>query len=158
MKVLLLGGTGLFGKNAVALFARENLITEIGLASRHFETAQRAASEIGDKARPVCLDIKDLPQLSSIAAGYDIIVNVAGPTSEVQVPALQAAIEAGVHYCDIGAIGEIRQERTPVGFTSASQKRNRHYKFGVGRYEQLDGCICISPPGQDRTIVSLLSF
>lgn len=59
MKVLLLGGTGVFGKSAAALLAREKQIAEIALASRHLETAQRVASEIGDKARAVCVDIKD---------------------------------------------------------------------------------------------------
>lgn len=105
MKVLLLGGTGLFGKRAAALLADQNPITAIGLASRNLETAQRVAIEVGEKAHAVCLDIQDLPRLSSIAAAYDIIVNTAGPTSEVQVPAVRGAIEAGVHYCDIGAIG-----------------------------------------------------
>lgn len=105
MKVLLLGGTGLFGKQTATLLAREDLITEIGLASRNLENAQQAAEELGDKAHAVCVDIKELSQLSPIAAGYDIIVNAAGPTSEVQVPAVQAAIEAGVHYTDLGAIG-----------------------------------------------------
>lgn len=105
MKVLLLGGTGLFGMSAAALLARDNLISEIGLASRNLETAQQASIKIGEKARPICLDIKDLSRLSAIAAGYNIIVNAAGPTSEVQVPAIQAAIEAGVDYCDIAALG-----------------------------------------------------
>jgi saccharopine dehydrogenase-like NADP-dependent oxidoreductase len=99
MKVLLLGGTGLFGKGAAALLARESEITEIGLASRHLESAQEVTAEIGAKARGVSGDIKDLSRLSSIAADYDIIINTAGPTSEVQIPALQAAIQAGVHYC-----------------------------------------------------------
>ena len=81
MKVLLLGGTGLFGKSAAVLLARENLITEIGLASRNLETAQRIAVEIGDKAHAVRVDIKDLPRLSSISTKYDIIINAAGPTS-----------------------------------------------------------------------------
>jgi saccharopine dehydrogenase-like NADP-dependent oxidoreductase len=106
MKVLLLGGTGLFGKQTAALLNRENLITEIGLASRNLENARQAAEETGDKARAVGVDIKDLSRLSSIAAGYDIIVNAAGPTSEVQVPAIKAAIAAGVHYCDLAAIGK----------------------------------------------------
>jgi len=109
MKVLLLGGTGLFGKSTAVLLARENLITEIGLASRSLETAQSVAIEIGDKAHAVRVDIHDLSRLSSIAAGYDIIVNTAGPTSEVQVPAIQAAIEAGVHYCDLGVTGKSAQ-------------------------------------------------
>ena len=106
MKALLLGGTGLFGKRTAALLARENLITEIGLTSRNLENAQQAAEELGDKTRAVCVDIKDLPKLASIATGYDIIVNAAGPTSEVQVPAVWAAIKAGVHYCDLAAIGK----------------------------------------------------
>ena len=106
MKALLLGGTGLFGKQTAALLARENLITEIGLASRNLEKAQQAAEELGDKTCAVCVDIKDQPRLASTATGYDIIVNAAGPTSEVQVPAVRAAIKAGVHYCDLAAIGK----------------------------------------------------
>ena len=97
MKVLLLGGTGGFGKNVSAYLAIDNRITEVALASRHIGAAQQAAVEFGDKARAVCVDIKDHTRLSSIASDFDMIVNAAGPTSEVQVPAIQAAIEAGVH-------------------------------------------------------------
>ena len=110
MKALLLGGTGVFGKSAAALLSREKQVTEIALASRTLESAQRVASEIGDKAHAVCVDIKDLDRLSSIASDYDIIVNAAGPTSEIQVPAIQAAIEAGVHYCDLGIIGRTAEK------------------------------------------------
>jgi saccharopine dehydrogenase-like NADP-dependent oxidoreductase len=105
MKVLLLGGTGVFGKYTAQLLARDEQITEIALASRHLEVAQQAAYELGDKARAICVDIKDEVRLSFIARGYNIIVNAAGPTSEVQVPAIQSAIEAGVHYCDLGVGG-----------------------------------------------------
>lgn len=106
MKVLLLGGTGGSGKRAAAYLANDNRITEVALASRRIEAAQQAAIEIGDKARTVYVDIKDHVRLSSIASDFDIVVNAAGPTSEVQVPAIQAAIEAGVHYCDLAAIGK----------------------------------------------------
>ncbi|MGE5123175.1 MAG: saccharopine dehydrogenase NADP-binding domain-containing protein [Acidobacteriaceae bacterium] len=93
MKALLLGGTGSFGKSAAALFAGESLITKIGIASRNLENAQQAANELGSKGHAVCVDIQDLTKLSTIASDYDIIVNAAGPTSEVQVPALFAATE-----------------------------------------------------------------
>ncbi len=105
MKVLLLGATGVSGRTPAVLLAREKQITEIGIASRRLAAAQKAAAEISDKGRAVCVDIHDLPRLASIAAEYDIIVNTAGPTSEVQVPAIQAAIEAGVDYCDLGVNG-----------------------------------------------------
>ncbi|MEE4236756.1 MAG: saccharopine dehydrogenase NADP-binding domain-containing protein [Anderseniella sp.] len=106
MKVLLLGGTGGFGAQAAAYLAGDNLITEVALASRRIEVAQQAAVRIGDKATAVCVDIKDVARLSSVASDYDIIVNAAGPTSDVQLPAIQGAIEAGVHYCDVAAIGK----------------------------------------------------
>ncbi|MFZ2098116.1 MAG: saccharopine dehydrogenase NADP-binding domain-containing protein [Anaerolineales bacterium] len=104
MKVLLLGGTGSFGKQTAVLLSCESLITEIGIASRNLEYAQGVAAEIGDKAHGVYVDIRDRSQLSSTAAGYDIIINTAGPAFEVQVPAMQAAIQAGTHYCDLATI------------------------------------------------------
>ncbi len=94
MKVLILCGTGVFGKSAAALLARDEQITDIMLTSRHLGSAQLAADEIGGKARAVSVDIKDQTRFSSIASNFDLIVNAAGPTSKVQVPALQAAIEA----------------------------------------------------------------
>lgn len=109
MKVLLLGSTGAFGKSASKRLVGEDLVTEIGCASRRPEAARRAAEFIGRKGHPVCVDITDTQTLAHIAAGYDIIINTAGPTSEVQIPAVQAAIAAGVHYCDLGTIGKIAQ-------------------------------------------------
>jgi Saccharopine dehydrogenase NADP binding domain len=110
MKVLILGGTGVFGKSSAALLAKEKQIIDIGLASRHLDSAKQAASEIGEKTHAVCVDISDLSRLSSIAADYDLIINAAGPTSKVQIPALQAAVQAGVHYCDLGVIGETARQ------------------------------------------------
>jgi saccharopine dehydrogenase-like NADP-dependent oxidoreductase len=105
-----LGGTGVFGRQVAVHLTREKLITELALASRHIENAQQAASEFGNKARAVSVDIRDTAGFSSIASDYDIIVNVAGPTSEIQVPAVQAAIQTGVHYCDLAAIGKYAAE------------------------------------------------
>ncbi|MDF1516138.1 MAG: saccharopine dehydrogenase NADP-binding domain-containing protein, partial [Anaerolineae bacterium] len=96
MKVLLLGSTGMFGKSASKRLVGEDLVTEIGCASRRPEAARRAAESIGSKGHPVCVDISDTQALAHIAAGCDIIINTAGPTSEVQTPAVQAAITAGV--------------------------------------------------------------
>ena len=121
MKVLLLGGTGLVGKSVAALLAGEALICEIGLASRNLAAATQAAIEIGDKAHAVCVDIQEPSRLSSIAAAYDIIVNAAGPTSVVQVPALKAAVEAGVHYCDLGVIG--KSARSALQLDALAQAR-----------------------------------
>lgn len=130
MKVLLLGGTGLFGRETAALLARENLVTEIGIASRHFEAAQRVATAIGDKACAVCVDIKDVKRLSAIAEDYHIIINAAGPTSAVQVPAIRAAIEAGAHYCDLGIVG--RSAEKALHLDAQAQSRGVTAIIGTG--------------------------
>jgi saccharopine dehydrogenase-like NADP-dependent oxidoreductase len=130
MKVLLLGGTGVAGKGAASLFVRENLITEIGVASRHIEAAQRTAAAIGEKARGVCADIKDPHKLASIASEYDIIVNTAGPTSEVQIAAIQAALEAGVHYCDLGING--RPAEKALGLDAQARAKGVTAIIGTG--------------------------
>jgi saccharopine dehydrogenase-like NADP-dependent oxidoreductase len=97
MKVLLLGGTGNFRVNAAALLARESLITKIGFTSRYLENAQKSAYELGSKGCAVCVDIQYVPELSTVASDYDIMINAAGPSSNVQIPTIQSAIEAGIH-------------------------------------------------------------
>ncbi|OGO36764.1 MAG: hypothetical protein A2W35_04885 [Chloroflexi bacterium RBG_16_57_11] len=153
MKVLLLGGTGVFGKSAATLLAGESLITELGLASRHPETAQRAMTEIGDKAHVVCVDIRDVPRLASIAVDYDLIINAAGPTSEVQIPAIQAAIEAGVNYCDLAAIGTYAESALQLDLPARARGITAIFGTGwiavmnllaVHAFHQLDGVEQIS--------------
>lgn len=129
MKVLLLGGTGLFGKDAAELLAREEVVTEIAIASRRLEAAQRAASEIGDKARAVSVNINDQPRLTSIAGDYDIVVNAAGPASVV-LPALQAAVAAGTHYCDLGILGNVTEKA--LEFDAKARARAMTAVVGIG--------------------------
>lgn len=129
MKVLLLGGTGIFGKDAAGLLGGVKLVTEIAIASRRLEAAQRAASEIGDKARAVTVNIKDQPRLTSIAGDYDIVVNAAGPASVV-LPALQAAVAAGTHYCDLGILGNVTEKA--LEFDAEARARAMTAVLGIG--------------------------
>jgi saccharopine dehydrogenase-like NADP-dependent oxidoreductase len=122
MKVLILGGTGVFGKSFAALLAKNEQIKDITLASRHLESARQTSQEIGDKAHAACVDIKNLPGLASIAANYDIIINTAGPTSAVQIPALQAAIQTRVPYCDLGVIGKAARKALQLDSQAKTRK------------------------------------
>lgn len=129
MKVLLLGGTGIFGKDAAGLLAGSNLVTEIAIASRRLEAAQQVASEIGDKARAVTVDIKEQPRLTSIAGDYDIVVNAAGPASVI-LPALQATVAAGTHYCDLGILGDVTEKA--LEFDAEARARAMTAVLGIG--------------------------
>ena len=49
MKVLALGGYGKVGLPAIKLLAQSDLVTEIAVAGRNMERAEKAAAEIGSK-------------------------------------------------------------------------------------------------------------
>ncbi len=122
MRVLLLGGSGTFGSAAARRLAAAELVSEIGIAGRNEDALARVASDIGDKARTVPFDICDENRLSSLLPAYDLVVNAAGPEWEVLLPALKAAIAAGTHYCDIGAVGRTTERQLELD--SAAKDRN----------------------------------
>jgi hypothetical protein len=100
MKVFMLGGYGAVGLPAAKLLVESDLVSEIALAGRSMERAEETAAEIGDKAIAVQVDADDEKQLTSLVAGYDVIVN--SVSNQVALPVLHAAIHAGAHYCDVG--------------------------------------------------------
>ena len=116
MKVFALGGYGKVGMQAIKLLAQSDLITTIAVAGRNIARAEEAAIEIGEKAIARHADGTDEGELTSILAGYDIIVNAA--TNKAVLPAIQAAIHNGAHYCD-AAFGDIVDQA--LQFTSEAE-------------------------------------
>ncbi len=104
MKVFVLGGYGKVGLPAIKLLAQSDLVTEIAIVGRNLGRAEKTAAEIGEKAIALYADGTDEQTLTSLLAGYDIIINAA--TNEAVLPAIRAATRAGAHYCD-AAFGEI---------------------------------------------------
>jgi hypothetical protein len=107
MKVFALGGYGKVGFPAVKLLAQSDLVTQIAVAGRSSERAELAAAEIGEKAIAVQADGTDEEKLTSLLAGYDIIMNAA--TNEAVLPSIRAATRAGTHYCDV-AFGNVLEQ------------------------------------------------
>jgi len=104
MKVFALGGYGKVGFPAIKLLAQSDLVTEIAIVGRSLEHAEKAATEIGEKAIAVHADGTDEQKLTSLLAGYDIIMNAA--TDEAVLPTIRAAIRTGTHYCDANVVIE----------------------------------------------------
>ncbi len=111
MKIFALGGYGKVGFPAIKLLAQSDLITEIAVAGRNLERAEKAATEIGEKGIAVHADGSDEEQLVSLMAGYDIIMNAA--FNETVLPTIRAAIRAGTHYCD-AAWGDVLEQALPL--------------------------------------------
>ena len=101
MKVIALGGAGGMGRAAVMTLAESELVTEIVIADKNVEAAQRLAAKVGGKASAGETDAADEERLAALFAEGDIVVNTCGPFFKYGVPAVRAAIRAGKDYCDI---------------------------------------------------------
>ena len=129
-KVFALGGAGGVGRGTARILAESDLVTEIAIASRTAESAARIATEIGDKATPLQVDALDEGKVASLASGSDILVNTAGPDFRVAVPALRAAIKAGIHYCDVNCDGIATEEA--LNLDQAARSSNVTALIGIG--------------------------
>jgi len=104
MKVFALGGYGKVGLPAIKLLAQSDLVTEIAVVGRSLERAEKAITEIGEKAIAVHADGTDEQELTSLMEGYDIIMNAAYDDSVLST--IRAAIRTGAHYCDVNGVIE----------------------------------------------------
>jgi len=107
MKAFVLGAYGKVGLPAIKLLAESDLVTEIAVAGRDLERAEKAVGEIGAKGLAVRVDAADEQELVSLLSGYDVVLNAA--STKVVLPAIRAATQAGVHYCDVATFGNAVQ-------------------------------------------------
>jgi saccharopine dehydrogenase-like NADP-dependent oxidoreductase len=107
MKVFSLGGYGKVGLPANKLLAQTDLVSEIAIVGRNLERAEKAATEIGEKAIAIQADSTDEQKLTSLMEGYDLFVNAAD--NEFVLPSIHAAIHNRAHYCDV-AFGDILEQ------------------------------------------------
>jgi len=80
-----------------------DLVTEIIVAGRNLDAAEEFAHELGSKATAAKVDALNETEIRLAAKGSDLIVNTAGPDYKVSYPAARAAIQTGIHYCDLCA-------------------------------------------------------
>ncbi len=97
-RVVILGGTGIFGGRIAAGLAESPEI-EVTIASRHPNRAAAVAEEIG--ARNVTCDAADAQALEALLAGTDLLIHAAGPFQGNDYRVAEACIRGGVHYLDI---------------------------------------------------------
>ena len=130
MKVIALGGTGVYGQVVSRRLADSELVSDLVIASRTLEKATTLASALGPKASGAGVDVFDETGLQNIVDGSDLIVNFTGPEYQTVIPVLQAAISAGVNYCDIGVDGAVAE--TAMGMHSAAEAAGITAMIGAG--------------------------
>lgn len=96
--ITVLAATGFTGQ----LVAREvkRLGLPLRLAARSAEKLNRLAAELGPDVETVVADVKQPETLSAIFQGTRVLINCAGPFTELGEPVVAAAVQAGVHYLD----------------------------------------------------------
>ncbi|MFM7443912.1 MAG: saccharopine dehydrogenase NADP-binding domain-containing protein, partial [Tabrizicola sp.] len=97
MKVLILGGTGVFGERLARLLSRDG--HRLTIAARRLPAAQALASELGAQA----LQIDRNGDLSALP-GHEVVIDAAGPFHAYgsdPYRLARAALAAGAHYLDL---------------------------------------------------------
>lgn len=97
MKVLILGGTGVFGSRLARLLSRDG--HQLTIAARRLAPAQALADELNATA----LQLDRTTDLSALQ-GHDVIIDAAGPFHAYRgdpYRLARAALAAGAHYLDL---------------------------------------------------------
>ena len=78
-------------------------VERVGIAGRSLEKAKAfAKAQSDDRAVPVPLDARDSPALVRELKRWDAVIH--SSWYDLNVPTTEAAIEAGIHYCDLGGL------------------------------------------------------
>src|SRR2546422_6091816 len=78
-------------------------VDRVGIAGRSEAKAKAfAAAQRDPRAVPVHVDARDSPSLVREMKHWDCVIN--SSWYDLNVPIMEAAIEAGIHYCDLGGL------------------------------------------------------
>ena len=108
MKYLVLGA-GMMGSAAAYDLARSAADNEVLLADINLQTARRSAGTIGPNVKPVRLDVNSHRDLLAAMSGCNAVVSAVSYSVNLQVT--RAALEAGVHVCDLGGNNDVVEKQ-----------------------------------------------
>src|SRR5881409_1157837 len=103
LKVLILGGYGAMAQSTVPDLLASPGVERIGIAGRSAAKAKSfAAAQRDDRATAIPIDARDSAALTRELKRWDCVIH--SSWYDLNVPIMEAAIEAGIHYCDLGGL------------------------------------------------------
>lgn len=103
MEVLILGGYGAMAQSTVPDLLESPGVERVGIAGRNAQKAQAFAKQFkDDRAVPIPLDARDAGPLAKEMKSWSVVINSAW--YDLNVPITEAAIQAGIHYIDLGGL------------------------------------------------------
>jgi hypothetical protein len=103
MKVVVLGATGRVAGMALPLLTASPAVDEVVAAGRDVGSLRARLAELGVTASVARADASDASAVEAVAAGADVVLNLAGRDDITPLSAAAGALSAGCHYVDIGA-------------------------------------------------------
>src|SRR2546428_632262 len=148
LKVLILGGYGAMAQSTVPDLLASPGVERVGIAGRSAAKAESfAAAQRDDRATAVPVDARDSAALVREMKRWDCVIN--SSWYDLNVPIMEAAIEAGIHYCDLGGLfyQTLRQLKLDarakdagvtcvLGIGSTPRPMNRMGAYGPGQTAQ----------------------
>ncbi|HEX7572450.1 MAG TPA: saccharopine dehydrogenase C-terminal domain-containing protein [Bacteroidota bacterium] len=108
MKYLVLGA-GMMGSAAAYDLAKSSPDNEVVLADINIQTAKRSAGAIGANVHPVRLDVNSNRDLVEAMKGCNAVISAV--TYSVNLQVTRAALQAGVHVCDLGGNNDVVEKQ-----------------------------------------------
>ncbi len=103
MKVLILGGYGAMAQSTVPDLLASPGVERVGISGRNAAKAKAfAAATRDDRATAVPIDARDSAALVRELKRWDCVIN--STWYDLNVAITEAAIAAGIHYCDLGGL------------------------------------------------------
>jgi saccharopine dehydrogenase-like NADP-dependent oxidoreductase len=103
MKIVVLGGAGLMGRYAVRDLAFNPEVDQVTIADLDVDLARQVAAILDSpKIQVQSADATDHASLISVLNGADSLLNAT--VYYFNLPVMQACLEAGVHYVDMGGL------------------------------------------------------
>jgi len=103
LDVLILGGYGAMAQSTVPDLLASPGVDRVGIGGRSEAKAKAfAAAQRDARAVPVPVDARDSGSLVREMKRWDCVIN--SSWYDLNVPIMEAAIEAGIHYCDLGGL------------------------------------------------------
>ena len=110
LRAAVLGAGGTIGPAIVADLGRSDEVSELLLLDLVRERAETVAAEHGyGKARGAAADAGDAANLADAIRDCDVLVNSA--SYRVNLKAMEACLDAGCHYLDLGGLYWVQKEQ-----------------------------------------------
>jgi saccharopine dehydrogenase-like NADP-dependent oxidoreductase len=99
-QILILGGSGRIG-SSVAADLVQHTDAEIIVAGRNLSNGEKVSSHLGNQAKFIAFDLRDLEALNAAIAKSNLVIHCAGPFHYRDASVLKTCITQGVDYIDV---------------------------------------------------------